>query len=277
ARRPTVAERARKWMRRHPSFVAAALLFLVACAIASTVSTVLIAGAQWRTQDALNQLELRDRERAQAYELLKIQEPRTQATYEELAVEQNNTADALDAAAEQRDRAERDYEQARRSLEMIVQFSEGELAHHPAYQDVRRRLLETVLDYYEEFLARHEDDPAVHAQLTASRERAAVILTELASLRGPSLLAIVKAPVVQQDLDLGDEQKKRLDQLAGNFNKGMKEFGEPAKEPKSFPSASALDKEIGEILSLPQRLRFQQILMQVQQQGRHGFTDPKLV
>jgi serine/threonine protein kinase len=277
ARRPGAVERARKWMRRHPSFVGASLLFLLVCVIASTVSTVVIAGEQWKTKHAYDQLAIKEKQTAQAYEQLAVEQSRTQAAYEALAVEQTRTKAALDTAAEQRDHAERDYEQARRTLELIVQFSEGELAHNPAYQDVRRRLLETVLDYYEEFLARHEDDAAVHAQLTASRERAAVVLTELAGLRGPSLLAIAQDPVVQQDLGLDDEQKKRLGELAGNFNKDMREFGEPAKGPRPFPSAGAVDREIGEILSLPQRLRFQQILVQVQQQGRHGFSDPQLV
>jgi serine/threonine protein kinase len=277
ARRPSVAERVRKWMRRHPAFVGAALLFLLVCVIASTVSAVLIAGAQWKTQQAYNQLTIKDKERDQAYEQLAIEQERTKTALEELRAEQQRTRAALETAAEQRNRAERDYEQARRALKMIVQFSEGELAHHPAYQDVRRRLLETVLDYYEEFLARHEDDPAAQAQLTASRERTAVILTELASLRGPSLLALVQDPVVQQDLDLGDEQKNRLDQLADTLNEDMKGFGHPIKGAKPFATASAVENMLGEILSMPQRLRFQQILLQVQQQGRHGFSDPKLV
>jgi serine/threonine protein kinase len=274
AKRPTVAERARKWMRRHPAFVSATLLFMLVCVIASTVSTVLIARAQWNTQ--------------RAYDQLAIEENRTKTAYQELAAEQARTQAALEAEAEQRDRAENDYEQARRVLKEIVQFSEGELAHHPAHQEVRRRLLETVLDYYEDFLARHEDDPAVRAELTASRKRAAAILTELASLRGPSLLAIVQNPTVQKDLELREEQKKRLTQVVGNFNKEVKQFGDPSKNfgqpkpnpkdkaAKPFPSPEAVDKALGEILSIPQQQRFQQILLQVQQQGRHGFSDPKL-
>ena len=58
-------------------------------------------------------------------------------------------------------------EQAQRAIALVVQFSEGELAHKPDQQDVRRRLLLTVLDYYEDFLKEHIDDPS----LQAGRER----------------------------------------------------------------------------------------------------------
>src|SRR5262249_37833132 len=157
--------------------------------------------------------------RKAAYEKLASEEKRTKEAYAKLSVEQARTEAALAAEAEQRDRAEGDYEQARRALELVVQFSEGELAHHPEHQEVRRRLLETVLDYCEEFLSRHEDALKAAAELTASRERAAVILTELAGLRGPSLLTIIQAPAVRKDLELKDEQKKSIGQLVTNFSK----------------------------------------------------------
>ena len=135
-------------------------------------------------------------------------------------------------------------------------------------------------------MARHEDDLAAAADLSASRQRAAAILTELATLRGPTLLAVVQNVAVQEDLQLQDEQKKKLSQLVGRFTRQVK-IGESPKQfdpktnlkdnpPTPLPSASAVDKAIGEILSVPQKRRFQQILLQVQQQGRHGFSDPKL-
>lgn len=261
AKPPTTFERSRKWIRRHPAFLVASLLLLVFGVVGFAASTVLIVREQWKTRDA----------------------------YVQLAVEQARTQAALKLEVELRDRAEADFEQARRALEMIVQFSEGELAHHPAHQGVRRRLLETVLEYYEEFMSRYEDDPAAAAELTASRQRAAAILTELSSLRGPSVLAVIQDPLVQKDLDLKDEQKKQLVQLAGNFTKEMKEFSEPSptfgkpktqskdKAPRAVPSATAVDKALGDILSASQNQRFHQVLVQVQQQGRYGFSDPQIV
>jgi serine/threonine protein kinase len=286
AKRPTVVDRARKWMRRHPAVVVASVVMLVVGMVGFAASTLLVAQEQWRTKHAYNKLTVEEQRSKHAYEELALEEKRTKKAYEELAVQQDRTKQALEAEAVLRDRAEGDYEQARRALEMIVQFSEGELAHNPAQQDVRRRLLETVLDYYEDFMARHEDDFAAAADLSASRQRAAAILTELATLRGPTLLAVVQNAAVQEDLQLQDEQKKKLSQLVGSFNKPIKDrepskqfdpkFNPKDKGPAPIPPASAVEKAIGEILSVPQKKRFQQILLQVQQQGRHGFSDPTL-
>jgi serine/threonine protein kinase len=52
ARRPTAAERVRKWVRRHPSVVAAAVVVLVLWSAASVVSTVLVRGEQKKAEAA---------------------------------------------------------------------------------------------------------------------------------------------------------------------------------------------------------------------------------
>jgi hypothetical protein len=162
---------------------------------------------------------------------------------------------------------------------MIVQFSEGELAHEPGHQDIRRRLLESVLDYYEEFRARHEDDPAARADLTASRERAVAILAELARLRGLSLLAVVREKAVQEDLGLSTEQRAKVASLEASFERNTRPPDEsfrpgPRDKGRAFPAASVVSQAIDAILTTPQRRRFQQVLLQVQQQGRNGFSDP---
>jgi serine/threonine protein kinase len=276
ARRPTAMERTRKWLRRHPSVVGATLVLMALLVVGSTLAAFLIAREQRKTQAA--------------YDQLAIEERQTKDAYEKLARQEERTRDALDAEAEQRERAEGDYAQARRALEMIVQFSEGELAHNPGHQDIRRRLLETVLDYYEEFRARHENDPEAHADLTASRERAAAILAELARLRGPSLLAVAREPAVQADLGLSAEQRKKIEAVATSFERDFRPSAEPFQKPprekdkkdkkdkgKAFPAAATVTQAIEEVLTESQRRRFRQILLQVQQQGRNGFADPKLI
>ena len=145
-----------------------------------------------------------------------------------------------------------------------------------------RRLLQTLLDYYEDFLEVHADDPEAQAELTASRERVALILTELSSLRGMTLLAIVQDPAVEKDLALDVDQAKRIAQYSRSQNRP-----DPSREPgrpKSFPrekqssdSAAVVEAALGEMLSAEQKRRFQRIVLQVQQQGRHGFSDPKIV
>jgi serine/threonine protein kinase len=59
ARRPTLLERARKWLRRHPSIAVATTLSLVVCSTALLVNQALLAREQARTREALRREELR--------------------------------------------------------------------------------------------------------------------------------------------------------------------------------------------------------------------------
>jgi serine/threonine protein kinase len=69
ARRPTLVERARKWMRRHPSFVAAALLLLVGVVVALGVTTALVTRAEARTREAYEREQLRAEEAEKRFQL----------------------------------------------------------------------------------------------------------------------------------------------------------------------------------------------------------------
>ncbi|HEX3314724.1 MAG TPA: serine/threonine-protein kinase, partial [Gemmataceae bacterium] len=267
ARRPTLLERTRKWMRRYPSVVAAGVLLLIFGVIGFAVSTVLVSQEQWKTQAA--------------YDKLDFEQKRTKAAYEKLDDEQKRTQAAYRSEAHQRSLAERDFAQARKAIGLVVQFSEGELAHDPRQQDVRRRLLQTYLDYYEDFIELHADDPEAQAELTKSREDVAFILTELSSLRGMTLLTIIQDPVVQKDLALDAEETKRVAQYArSQFRPESKEPNSPkssSREKQSTDSSAVVEAALGEMLSADQKRRFQKIVLQVQQQGRHGFSDPKIV
>src|SRR5260370_34652258 len=59
ARRPSLIERIRKWMRRHPSLVGAALLLLVFIVVGLSSPTALVAREQARTQAAYERERLR--------------------------------------------------------------------------------------------------------------------------------------------------------------------------------------------------------------------------
>jgi serine/threonine protein kinase len=79
AKRPTLVERARKWSRRHPSLVAAALLILVLCVAGLVVNNAMIATEQAKTKAALNNEMQRAAEARRAVDLL------VQVSEEELA------------------------------------------------------------------------------------------------------------------------------------------------------------------------------------------------
>lgn len=69
AKRPSLAERARKWSRRHPSIVAAALLLLLVCVAALLVNNWMITGEQARTKSALEREQRRAEEAEERFRL----------------------------------------------------------------------------------------------------------------------------------------------------------------------------------------------------------------
>jgi serine/threonine protein kinase len=152
ARRPTLVERAAKWARRHRAMVVTAAVALLLAAVGFATSTALI----WQEQR------------------------KTQSAYDQLAAEQANTEKALGAEAEQRARAEKSFRQAWQAVDFFARVEE-ELADKPGLQGFRRKLLEAALEYYQDFIDEHGDDPSIQAELLDSHLRVATILKEIGS------------------------------------------------------------------------------------------------
>jgi len=95
--------------------------------------------------------------------------------------QERETELAYQAEAQQRERAEENFQQARRMLDFFTQVSADELADKPGVQAVRKKLLQAALDYYKDFIEQSDDDPSAHAALAASRLRVANILGEIGS------------------------------------------------------------------------------------------------
>jgi serine/threonine protein kinase len=69
ARRPSLIERTRKWMRRHPALVGAAVLFLVFTVLGLSATTALVAREQARTRSAYDREKLRAEEAEERFRL----------------------------------------------------------------------------------------------------------------------------------------------------------------------------------------------------------------
>jgi serine/threonine protein kinase len=151
AKRPTLRDRAVKWARRHRSVVMSAVALMVFVMIGSVISTVLIAREHAETKAAY------ERERLKAEE-----------------------------ADDQRARAEVSFLQARRAVDFFAKVSE-ELPNRPEWQPVRRKLLQAALDYYDQFIQEHGDDPSLQAELGESYARVAAILSDL---EGPQKVVV---------------------------------------------------------------------------------------
>src|SRR5205823_5714049 len=184
ARRPTLAQRARKWAQRHPSVVVACVVLLVLVTVGSLVSALLIGEEQGKTQAA--------------YERLQAEEQKTKAEYRRA---QERTAEV-----------EEQFRLARKSVDEMIELSE-ELVGLPAMEGLRKRLLESALDYYQVFIAKHGNDPGAVADLVVTQERVRKILDDLAVLQSAGQFRHLKDPPVRDELRASDEQRTLIDKM----------------------------------------------------------------
>jgi len=171
ARRPTLLESAAKWSRRHRGLVAVGFAMLMLTTLGFALSTALIAREQWKTK----------------------------AAYRQLSAEQERTREAYDAEAKERAKAEQSFRQARQIVDFLFEVSEQELADKPELQDLRRTLLASALDYYQNFIEQTRDDPSLQSQLSASHLRVASIMEEIGT-RADALAALERAKQLQEKL-----------------------------------------------------------------------------
>jgi serine/threonine protein kinase len=239
ARRPSLVDRVRKWGRRHPSLVGAAILLLVFGFVGLSVSCALIAREQARTQTAL------DNERLQKAE------------------------------------AEKRFLLARRAADDMIQMAEEELSDAPHLGGLRKRLLESSLAYYQEFIEQRKDDPDAQAELAATRDRVKRILRDLAALQGAGQIFLLKDGGVLDDLHVSAEQRERLAELTGRLDdqrdEAFREFhrlGADERRKRFLEMARSNDAAVADILTPAQQRRLRQISLQ--SQGTMAFRDPEV-
>ena len=134
AKRPTLRERAVKWSRRHPAFLAFGFILLAVVATALAISSALLARKQLEVS--------RQRDRANA-----------------LAQEANT----------QRELADQHARLARRAVDdMFTRLAQKWLADRSQLEPVQREFLEKALQYYEEFSRLKGQDPAVRENLAGA-------------------------------------------------------------------------------------------------------------
>lgn len=252
ARPPTLVDRVGKWARRHRTFVGASAVFIVLLAAGLGVSTAMIAREHLKTAAALKS----EKEHAEA-------------------------------AAKAQKSAEARFQQARRVVDVLTQVGEEDLSDVPHTRDVRRKVLETALAYYEDFLREREGDPALQAELAAARLRISRVLGELSLLQSGSKLTwharYLFAPDVQKELDLNDESVAALREAEQRFSQArfdipFKDFLllSPAEKRAKFQShAKEYERSIQAVLSGRQQTRLAQIALQ--EQGFEAFRNPEIV
>jgi tRNA A-37 threonylcarbamoyl transferase component Bud32 len=272
ARPPGVGERARRWAWRHRRVVGGALVGLVALVVILGATTWAVALAEMRTL----------------------------AAYDTLKKEEAGRLAALKQEVTQRQRAERNFQQARKALDALTRVGVEELADKPQLQKLRQRLLTELIDYYQEFIDEQGNDPQGVAELIQTRLQLADLLDELgekarswavyeqamkdherhqggprpgfpmfrgsfgrpfAPPRGLAMIFLLGQSAVQKDLKLSADQKARL----GPLLEGL------CKPPSG--ERPATEKGLAEVLRPEQLERLQQIIRQTR--GAFALLDPE--
>jgi hypothetical protein len=247
ARRPTLYDRGKKWVRRHPGVIGTAVLLLAVGVVGLGISTARVMEEQARTRAAL------DKERA-----------------------------ALDKERSRAEEAEQRFQLARRSADRMIEIGEEELPDNPGTQAARRRLLEAALEYYQEFIDLRANDPTAQAELAVTRDRVRTILTNLATLQGVGDLALLGEPGVHDDLKLSPERRQRVKEVARDlaerrhdlFPGAVKVSAEERKR-KLLDLARESEAAVAGVLSPAEVVRLRQIGLQCR--GPMTFRDPDVV
>ncbi len=140
--REQLSTRLSRWGRRHKTLAASAAALLLTALVALTGGTLLLGQANAETQ--------RQRDEAQR----------------------------------QRDLAQENFQKARQAVDdYLIKVSESTLLQSPlpGLQPLRKQLLESALQYYQEFVRQRGDDPALQAELAAAFFRVGKIAAEIGS------------------------------------------------------------------------------------------------
>jgi serine/threonine protein kinase len=247
ARRPTVGERLRKLARRHPSLVGAGVVVLVLLCAGSLVSTLLIGSEQERTR-----------------------------------AEQQKTEEAYRRERQRAEEAESRFRLARRSVDEMFRISQEELADRPGLEGLRKRVLGTVLAYYQEFLQQRRDDPQALADLLDAKQRVEKILGDLAVLRAATQLYLLCQPAVLDDLGLADQQRPKVKEFCARVGKEwMESLADVGRLPpaergrRAVARSRAYETEVNRLLTAAQQARLRQIGLQAQ--GPGAFREVEVV
>ncbi|MFO0979134.1 MAG: hypothetical protein U0996_22180 [Planctomycetaceae bacterium] len=242
-RPPSLADRFWSWARRHPSAMLSGSLFLIVLTAGSILATVLLNAERARTRK-----------------------------------EQLRTQQAYNAEQQRAEEAESRLNLARRAVNELLIISEEELVGRPELLVIRKRLLSSALNFYQEVLRESENNPKTQAELRESTARVAEILEDLELLRSQIYFALLWQPQVREELNLTPEQREQVrslsDRVGQQWSDSLKELGvsSPAeRDRQSMELARANDAELQKILTHSQLFRLRQL--GVQFEGASAFRD----
>jgi serine/threonine protein kinase len=175
---------------------------------------------------------------------------------------------------------------ARRMADEMILIAEEETEEGRGQQQrLRRRLLESAVAYYQEFIELRHDDPDAQADLASTRNHVQAILADLTLMRNAFRHLLLTDRAVQDDMKLSPDTRTRLAGVLSDIH----DFpAGPGPSPRLNATARASDQSkqllremrahetaIGGILSPDQLARLAQISLQVR--GVEALQEPEVV
>jgi serine/threonine protein kinase len=196
--------------------------------------------------------------------------------------EQEKTRQAYREEQQRAEEAEREFQLARRAVDDMIQLAEEELADHPFLQDLRKRVLESALAYYQELSEQRRDDLGAQLDLAATRNRVNKLLRDLAILQGAGQIALLTHPGVLDDLRPSEPQRSKITELSFRMEKERREafrlfhrLSSAERRQRFVELALVNEAAMEEILTTEQLRRFRQIVLQLQ--GAAAFRETDVV
>lgn len=121
------------------------------------------------------------------------------------------TQQALQREQQRAREAESRFLMARRVADELIQLAEDESLDEPFQEGLRTRLLETALQYYQEFIDQRKDEPLDQVELLATQQRVQQILDDLAVLRSDRSFLLLRDSGVLSDLQVSVQQQAQLE------------------------------------------------------------------
>lgn len=239
ARRPTWVDQGRKWLRRHPSVVAAGVMLLVSGVVGLGIMTELIRREHAATKVAYQRESQRTKE------------------------------------------AEARFKLARRAADEMIRLAEEELTDNPFQESLRKRLLESALEYYQEFIASHDEQPDVQTELGVTRDRVKQILDDLAVLHADRRNFLLREEAVLDDLQATTDQRILISKMTENQEerrrdsfRGLRKFLSIEQRKRFLEIARENDNTVASILTPDQLHRLPEIALQCQ--GPRALHEPEV-
>ena len=194
----------------------------------------------------------------------------------------DRTKIVLTRRATSREEAEKSFQQARQAVDFLIEVGQDELADEPPLQGLRKRILETALVYYQDFIAQRRGNPSSQTELMAVQNRLKKILDDLSVLEGAGQLILLSERLVQNDLALDDAQRQRIEGIAKDFDQrrsdSLHDFNRLSfseRRSRFLELAKSNDQAMRAALTQTQLQRLEQITLQLQ--GPRVFSQPEVI